>query len=125
MRLFPFARATPTADSVHLRVATMSPWRFVPNVLGIFRGTYRSPDKAFDFIGDDFLVEFLQDDHHLDAKPVQHSGDALGRRPSFRVSVAGHVRFTDILGLPPTLNHLAPPSSAEGHPSSSQDGPPR
>mmetsp|Transcript_28501 Transcript_28501/g.87286 ORF Transcript_28501/g.87286 Transcript_28501/m.87286 type:complete len:90 (-) Transcript_28501:57-326(-) len=38
MRLFPFARSTPTADSVNLRVATMSPWLFVPNVWGIFRG---------------------------------------------------------------------------------------
>mmetsp|Transcript_27262 Transcript_27262/g.88083 ORF Transcript_27262/g.88083 Transcript_27262/m.88083 type:complete len:108 (-) Transcript_27262:130-453(-) len=101
MRLFPFARTAASADRVNLRVATMAPWRFVPNVLGIFGGTYRSPDLAFDFVGDDFLVEFLED-----PKPVQHSGDALGRRRQFRLSVAGHVRFADLLGLPATIAHL-------------------
>ena len=100
----PFALTAGT-DDMHLRIARMSPWRFVPNVLGIFGGTYRSPNYAFDFVGDEFLVEFLDDAR---GNPVQHSGDSLGRRQSFRLSVAGRVPFVDILGLPPTLKHLEP-----------------
>ena len=115
MRLFPFAR-TAGPSAVNLRIATMSPWRFIPNVLGIFAGNYRSPDFAFDFVGNDFRVDFLDDDHgrcstvfHEDGKPVQHSGDALGQRRSFRLSVAGHVRFADLLGFPDRLTHLDHP----------------
>jgi len=151
MRLFPFARCgddgagcahgvvspdgdacarDPTLSSskrlVNLRVARMSPWRFVPNALGIFAGSYRSPEDAFDFIGDDFLVEFTRrdaslappedDDDDWDEKPVQHSGDALGNRRAFRLSVAGHVRFVDFLGMPEHLAHLGrrTPSSTGG-----------
>ena len=35
MKLFPFARARP--DLMHMRIAAISPFRFVPNVWGIFR----------------------------------------------------------------------------------------
>lgn len=95
MRLFPFAR---TAHGVHLRIARMSPWRFVPNCVGIFQGTYRSPNDALDFVTTNFTVDLLDK-----PAPLQHSGDALGDRHSFSFSVAGHVRFVDLLGLPPSL----------------------
>lgn len=107
MRLFPFARSTERASAVNLRVARMSPWRFVPNAFGIFAGTYRSPADAIDFIGSEFSIEIIPDDRHPDGIPVQHSGDALGNRKRFDLSVAGPVKFVDLLGLPPAIGHLA------------------
>ena len=77
----------------------MSPWKFVPNVLGIFRGTYRHETEALDFVGDDFTVTLLGGDSY----PFQQSGDAMGARSSWRVRVAGDVEFVDLLGLPAPL----------------------
>mmetsp|Transcript_18746 Transcript_18746/g.28279 ORF Transcript_18746/g.28279 Transcript_18746/m.28279 type:complete len:112 (+) Transcript_18746:1040-1375(+) len=107
MRLFPFARAAASVDSVNLRIARMSPLIFVPNAFGIFTGSYRSPEAALDFIGDEFFVEFTEGTH-----PVQHSGDPLGNRYAFRLSVAGHVRFVDFLGLPSAISHLSSTATA-------------
>ena len=45
MRLFPFARSD--KGGCHLRIAVMSPWRFVPNVYGIFKGTYRHDTRPW------------------------------------------------------------------------------
>lgn len=111
MRLFPFARAAASSAAVNLRIARMSPWRFVPNALGIFAGTYRSPTDALDFIGSHFSIQLID---QPDGMPVQHSGDALGRQSRLDLSVAGHVRFVDLLGLPPTLEHLTADCCAFG-----------
>ena len=102
MRLFPFARSDRRGGGCHFRVAVMSPWRFVPNVLGIFKGTYRHDTLALDFVGDDFMVTLLDDKNY----PLQHSGDDAGDRKSWRVSVAGAARFVDLLGMPAPLKNL-------------------
>ena len=101
LRLFPFARSDPTGK-LHLRVATMSPWRFVPNVLGVFAGHYRAPAEAFDFLGDEFTVALLDGKRY----PFQQSGDAVGARREFTLRVAGAVTFVDFLGPPEPLAHL-------------------
>jgi hypothetical protein len=95
MCLFPFARTSPS--QMQLRVAAMSPFRFVPNVWGIFRGTYRNREGAFDFVGDEFKVDIRNE---KDGIPMQHSGDAIGSCQSMHMKVAGSVRFVDFLGLP-------------------------
>jgi len=107
MRLFPFARSVPAGAApgqMHLRVARMSPWRFVPNVLGIFRGSFRSPNDALDFMGPNFTVELLDGAVY----PFQHSGDtdSLARRDAFTLDVAGNLRFVDLIGMPTPLRHL-------------------
>ena len=102
MRLFPFARSDKGGGGCHLRIAVMSPWRFVPNVYGIFKGTYRHDTLALDFVGDDFRVTLLDDECY----PFQHSGDAAGDRRAWRISVAGNARFVDLLGLPAPLAGL-------------------
>jgi hypothetical protein len=101
LRLFPFARSDP-GGKLHLRVATMSPWRFVPNVLGVFAGHYRAPAEAFDFLGDEFTVALLDGKRY----PFQQSGDAVGARREFTLRVAGAVTFVDFLGPPEPLAHL-------------------
>ena len=101
LRLFPFARSDP-GGKLHLRVATMSPWRFVPNVLGVFAGHYRAPAEAFDFLGDEFTVALLDGKRY----PFQQSGDAVGARNEFTLRVAGAVTFVDFLGPPAPLAHL-------------------
>mmetsp|Transcript_8998 Transcript_8998/g.19050 ORF Transcript_8998/g.19050 Transcript_8998/m.19050 type:complete len:155 (-) Transcript_8998:90-554(-) len=103
MKLFPFARARP--DLMHMRIAAISPFRFVPNVWGIFRGTYRIRNGAFDFIGPAFKIE-LRGKDKADGVPFQQSGDTVGRRCSTTMRCCGGVRFVDFWGLPPRLANL-------------------
>ena len=98
---FPFARASP--DKVlHLRVATMSPWKFVPNVIGIFNGHYRQQNEALDFLGKEFTVSLLDDSNY----PFQQSGDAEGLRRSWKLKIAGDIKFVDFLGMPEPIRNL-------------------
>lgn len=105
LRLFPFARSDPKGDLLHLRVATMSPWKFSRHPLAVFSGTYRAPDEAFDFLGSEFTVQLLDGNTY----PFQHSGDAMGKRNSFTLKVAGDVELVDFLGFPAPLAHLEAP----------------
>jgi len=101
MQLFPFARSA--EGMMHLRIANLSPLRFVPNVMKIFRGTYRNTLAAFDFVCRACSVEIIGE-HKA---PFQQSGDAMGRRRGFKLHIAGSVRFLDFVGLPDPLRHLS------------------
>ena len=118
MKLFPFARAR--SDLMHMRIAAISPFRFVPNVWGIFRGTFRAPEHAFDFVGPAFRVELLNG-----ARPFQQSGDAMGDRDAAELRVAGVVRLVDLLAPPRALPEglLAPRREAASEPDGALSSP--
>ena len=70
LRIFPFANLRP--DMMHLRLATLGPWRTLAHLGSIWRGTYRNPTAILDFLVSDVQLE-------LDRPfPFQHSGDSQG-----------------------------------------------
>lgn len=100
LRLFPFARMTPSG--MHLRVAReFHPLEGVVRIPSIFEGSYRDKKpntfQCLDFIGNQFSIE-IYESYKYDGKesvanheteegfPVQHSGETMGR--------CTHVEFT-------------------------------
>ena len=79
--MFPFARMMP--DMMQLRIGTMGPLSVLPFKLpALWRGSYRDPDRCFDFLVENVSVEFDQ------PIPFQHSGDAQGLRDRLDLRVA-------------------------------------
>jgi len=99
MKLFPFARIHPH-NVMHLRVSRLGPFRTLPHLYGIFRGTYRSYNlDCLDFIGKEFEIELN------DPYPFQHSGEAFHKKLNkFKFVVADEeIEFIDFLDPRPIV----------------------
>lgn len=92
-RVFPFATAR--EDRMSLRITTIGPTEFVPNVRGLWRGTYQNPNSLWDYLIDRVRVE-------LDVSTAfQIGGDAMGDRRSVEVGITSRpVQIVDLYAPP-------------------------
>ena len=79
IKMFPFAGTKP--GFFQLRVSNIGLLRGLTNVRGVWRGTYRPPDGAFDFLCRRIRIE---SDLPL---PYQIAGDASGTRTEVEFSI--------------------------------------
>lgn len=78
-RMFPYAEERP--DRMHLRVATIAPFKFIAHFGEIWRGSYEDPTSVFDY-----LVEAVSID--IDPPtPFQVGGDLRGKRSHLSVGL--------------------------------------
>lgn len=76
-RMFPYAEERP--DRMHLRVTTLSPFKFVRHFREIWRGSYEDSESLFDYLVEAVTIE-------LDPPtPFQIGGDLGGKRSELKV----------------------------------------
>lgn len=92
LRIFPFAEDRP--DRMQLRISNASPWEFVANVRGIFRGDYQNLTSIFDYFVEDVTIE-------MDPPTgFQIGGDVRGERRAVRVRLTEPIRVVDYYAPP-------------------------
>jgi diacylglycerol kinase family enzyme len=79
-KMFPFASMVP--GMMHLRIATIGPVETLTHLPAIWKGSYRSPRRIFDY-----LIEAVRVDLNRPF-PFQHSGDAQGMRTQLDLRIA-------------------------------------
>jgi len=88
-KVYPFAGMMP--NMMQLRIGQFGAADVLPNFPAAWKGTWRSPNKLFDFFASDFDIELVQ------PYPFQHSGDAQGMRKKLHCRIADET--LDILDL--------------------------
>lgn len=76
LKVYPFAGMMP--GMMNLRIASLGPVTALSHLPSIWKGSYRKPERLFDFFASDVEIELEQ------PFPFQHSGDAQGMRKSLR-----------------------------------------
>ena len=79
-KAYPFASLMP--GMMQLRIGQIGPAEVLAHLPSVWKGSYRSPKRLFDFFATDVEVELAQ------PYPFQHSGDAQGMRKNVRFRVA-------------------------------------
>ena len=82
LKMFPFAGLMP--GKMHLRICEIGPFNALFHIPSFWRGSYRNPKRAFDFLVDNVQVE-LENPY-----PFQHSGDSQGPREHVNFSLSEH-----------------------------------
>lgn len=92
-RVFPYATAR--EDRMALRITTIGPLEFVPNLRALWNGSYQNPRSLWDFLVDRVRIE-------LDiSTSFQIGGDAMGERTSVEVAVTERpVQIVDLYAPP-------------------------
>src|SRR5262249_18464362 len=92
-RMFPFAEERP--DRMHLRVATISPLKFMVHFGSIWRGEYSNPDVVFDYLVENVSFELEP------ATQFQIGGDPQGARSRVHVVLSPTpIRLVDFYAPP-------------------------
>jgi diacylglycerol kinase family enzyme len=98
-RIFPFAAER--ADRMSLRVVNIGPQQVPANIVKIWKGTYRDPERVFDFLVERVRVRFDR------PVPIQIGGDPGGERQEFVVSLSEPIEMVDFYAPTPLLKDEA------------------
>ncbi len=79
-KVYPFAGLMP--GMMQLRIGQIGPLDILPHMMSAWNGSWRCPNKLFDFFVQDIDIELAQ------PYPFQHSGDAQGMRKNLRCRIA-------------------------------------